>query len=45
MGGLGGGEEGVAGNLVELGVVWVFNPDNARLPPPDTVHGAHLHAP
>ena len=34
-GGLGGGEEEVAGNLVERGVVWVFHPDNPRIPPVD----------
>ena len=44
MGGLVGGEEEV-GNLVELGVVGVFHPDNPRLPPVDTAHDAHLHAP
>ena len=44
MGGVGGGEEEVAGDLVELGVVWVFNPDNRRLCTVDTAHGADLQA-
>ena len=45
MGGLGGEEEKVAGNLIERDVAWVLHLDNARLPPVDTAHGAHLHAP
>ena len=28
MGGLGEGEEGVVGNLLELRAVWVFHPDH-----------------
>ena len=45
MGGLGGGEDEVAGHLIERGVAWVFHPANACLPPVDIAHSAHLQAP
>ena len=35
------GEAVVAGNVPELGVIWVFYPDNPRLFPVDPAHGAY----
>ena len=44
LGTLEGGEEEATGHLVELGVVWVFHPNDPRFPPVDTGGGVHLHA-
>ena len=44
LGTLGAGEEEATGHLVELGVVWVFHPDDPCFPTMDTGDGARLHA-
>ena len=44
LGTFGGGEEEATGHLSELGVVWVFHPNDPRFSPVDTGDGAHLHA-
>ena len=43
LGTFGVGEEEATGHLVELGVVWVFHPDDPRFPPVNTGDGDHLH--
>ena len=42
-GNLGRWGRGGDGHLVELGVFWVFHPDDHRFHPVDTGDGAHLH--